>query len=322
MNRLQTYLMCLFLGISLQVSSQQLSLFSQYRENQTIINPASVGSNYLSYEQNLSFGASYRLQWQGIEGAPTTAILRGDYLHKDGSPVSLLTGGYLMNDQTGPTGFTGLYGRIGGVLSDDPYFSGIAAALSVGVVQYRVNSSAIRLRQPNDVLSVDDQQKIFPDVGLGVFAYKQFEKGFFDGDYVYGGISVPQVMGLDLRFKDDDGEFSTRRVQHYYATVGYYKFFGKNGFIEPSAWVKFTPNAPVNVDFNVRYQMAQNFWIGAGGATAGTLHTELGFLIGENLNFDNTLRVGYGFDYYFRPYGPYTGGAHEINITYSLDTNY
>ncbi len=320
MSRLRTYLMCLILGYSIQVTSQQLSLFSQYRENQTIINPASVGSSYLAYEQNLSFGASYRLQWKGIESAPSTATLRGEYLYKNGGPVSLLTGGYLMNDQTGPTGFTGLYGRIGGLLSDDPYYGGIAAALSFGMVQYRVNVSEIRLRQPNDILSTDDQQKIFPDVGLGVFAYKKLEGGFFNDDYVYGGVSVPQAMGLDLRFKDDGGDFSSKRIQHFYAMLGYYKFLGRNGFIEPSAWVKFTPNAPVNVDFNIRYQMAQGFWVGAGGATSGSFHSELGFVIGENLSLDNSLRIGYGFDYYFKSYGPYVGGAHEINITYSLES--
>ncbi len=315
------YLVCLISGISLQVSSQQLSLFSQYRENQTIINPASIGSSYLGYDQNLSFGASYRLQWQGIEGAPRTTLLRGDYLDRNGGSVNLLTGGYLINDQTGPTGFTGLYGRIGGVLSDDPYFGGIAAALSVGAVQYRVKTSEIRLRQPNDILTVEDQHKIYPDVGLGVFAYKQLERGAFDGDYVYGGISIPQIMGLDLQFKEDDGEFSVKRVQHYYASAGFYKFLGKDDFIEPSVWLKFAPNAPINVDFNIRYQMAQNFWVGVGGATSGSMHTELGFLIGDNLGFDNTLKIGYGFDYYFRPYGPYAGGTHEINISYSLDTN-
>ena len=322
MNRLQMYLVCLLFGISHLLYSQQLSLFSQYRENQTIINPAAVGSNYLSYQQNISFGLSYRSQWKGIEGAPKTTVLRGDYLYTDGAPINLIAGGYLINDQTGPTGYTGLYGRVGGLLSDDPYFSGISAALTFGAVQYRVKSSEIRLRQSNDILTVENQNKIFPDVGLGVFAYKQFERGFFDGDYLYGGLSAPQIMGLNLTFKDVDGEFSTQRVQHYYAMLGYYKFFGKDGFIEPSAWLKFTPNAPVNVDFNVRYQMAQNFWIGGGGSTAGAMHGEFGFLIGENLDFENTLKVGYSFDYFFQPYGPYTGGAHEINISYSIDDHY
>ena len=320
MNRLQLYLVCLFYGISIPAFTQQLSLFTQYRENQTIVNPAAIGSNYLAYGQNLSFGTSYRKQWQGIEGSPTTANIRGEYLYTGGSPVTLLTGGYLINDQTGPTGFTGVYGRIGGMLTDDPYYGGFSVGLSFGAVQYRVNTSEIRLRQSNDILAVDDQNKIYPDVGVGVFAYTRLDNnGFFNGDYLYGGVSIPQVIGLDLSFKNENGEFYTKRVQHFYGMLGWYKFFKDEGFLEPSVWVKYAPNVPVNVDFNLRYQMAQNFWIGAGGATAGTMHIETGILIGENLGFDNTLKIGYGYDYHFSSFGPYTGGSHEINISYSLE---
>ncbi|MCB0521644.1 MAG: PorP/SprF family type IX secretion system membrane protein [Saprospiraceae bacterium] len=320
MNRLPAYLVCLFsIGITFQLSSQQLSLFTQYRENQTILNPAAPGSNYLGYGQNLTFGASYRVQWQGFDNAPTTGVLRGEYLYESGSSFNLLSGGYLIHDQTGPTGFTGLYGRLGGVLSDDPEYGGLSVGLSVGAVQYRVKTSDLRLRDQNDIVATDDQNRIYPDVGLGVFAYRQFDGGLLDGDYLYGGVSVPQVIGLDLSFKDEDGKFYTKRVQHYYAMIGMYKFFSDRGFIEPSIWVKYVHNTPINIDFNLRYQLAQNFWVGVGGATAKTMHVELGFLLGENLGFDNTLKIGYGFDYSFSTFGPYTGGSHEINITYSLD---
>ena len=319
MNGLRIVLACLMLGIAANLSAQQLSLFSQYRENQTILNPAAVSSSFLSDQQNLSFGASHRVQWQGIEGAPTTTNLHGDFLYTEGSPVSIHGGGYLINDQTGPTGYTGLYGRIGGVLSDDPTYSGLSVGLSFGMVQYRVNTSDIRLRDGSDVLSGDDQTKLYPDVGLGVFAYKQMDGGFFDGDYLYGGVSVPQVAGLDLTFEGENGEFYMQRVQHFYGMIGLYKFFKDEGFLEPSVWVKYAPNVPLNVDFNLRYQMAQNFWIGAGGATSKAMHLETGFLLGENLGFDNTVRIGYGFDYSFSSFGPFTGGAHEINVSYSLE---
>lgn len=320
MNRLPMLVVCLVLGATTQTFSQQLSLFSQYRENQTIINPAAVGNNYLAYGQALSFGATYRSQWQGIEGAPTTAVLRGEYLWDNGSGVSLISGGYLVNDQTGPTGYTGLYGRIGGLLSDDPYFGGIAIGLSFGAVQYRVDVNEIRLRQSNDVLGMDDQNQVYPDVGVGVFAYKMLDGGgFLDGDYLYGGISIPQTLGLDLTFENEDGEFLTQRVQHYYAQLGLYKFFRDEGFIEPSVWVKYAPNTPVNVDINLRYQMAQNFFVGIGGSTSQSMSIELGTMVGENLGFDNTLKIGYAYDYSFTSFGPYTGGAHEINVAFSLD---
>ena len=318
MDRLPLLVVCLLLA-STQTFSQQLSLFTQYRENQTIINPAAVGNDFFSFNQNLSFGLSHRTQWQGIAGAPKTSVLRGEYLYPTGGAVSLLTGGYLINDQTGPTGFTGLYGRVGGLLSDDPYYGGISVGLSFGAVQYRVDGSEIRLRQSGDVLSGQDVNQINPDVGVGVFAYTLLDGGFFNDDYLYGGLSIPQAIGLDLTFKDKNGEFSTKRVQHYYAMLGLYKFFRGGGFLEPSVWVKYAANAPLNIDFNLRYQMAQNFWLGLGGATSKTIHLETGILVGDNLGFDNTFKIGYGFDYSFNSFGPYTGGSHEINISYSID---
>lgn len=320
MNRLPLLVVCLLLGIATQLSSQQLSLFNQYRENQTILNPAAVGNNYLAYDQNLAFGVSYRSQWQEFEGSPTTATIRGEYLYNNGGAVSLLSGGYIVNDKTGPTGYTGLYGRVGGLLSDDPYYGGISIGLSFGAVQYRVNTSEIRLREVNDVLAMDDQNQIYPDVGVGIFAYKLLDDGgFFDGDYVYGGLSIPQAFGLDLTFENENGEFSTQRLQHFYGHIGLYKFFRDEGFLEPSIWVKYVPNVPVNVDFNLRYQMAQNFWVGIGGATSQAMHIEMGVLLGENVGFGSTLKVGYGYDYSFSNFGPYTGGTHEINIAYAID---
>ncbi len=298
--------------------AQQLPLLTQYRHNQSVLNPGAVSSEFLAYENNVAFGASYRLQWVGFENAPTTAMVRGDLLLETGGGVHLLTGGYLINDQTGPTGFTGAYGRIGGLISGDPYYGGVGFGLSLGMVQYRVDVSEIRLREEGDILGTEDAQQFYPDVGLGAFAYTVVG----DGDYLYGGVSVPQVFGLDLEVRTADGEFLAERVAHFYGVLGFYKFLRDEGFLQPSLWVKYAPNVPVNVDFNLRYQMAANFWIGVGGSSAGAMHGEFGVLVGENLGFGNTLKLGYGFDYHFSSFGPFTGASHEINVSYSLDTNY
>ncbi len=316
MNRF--YFVLTFLFFAFSSFAQQLSNFTQYRENMTTFNPAAVGSNYLGYGQNLTFGGTYRAQWVGLDNAPVTAVVRGDYLNTEGRGVSLLAGGYLMHDETGPTGFTGLYGRIGGVISDDPYFGGIALGLSFGMVQYRVDVSEIRLRDPGDILGSENQSQFYPDVGFGIFAYQQMEGGALDGDYIYGGVSVPQLIGLDLSFKNPDGEFSVKRKPHFYGMLGMYHFLRNDGFIEPSVLLKYVQNAPVNVDFNLRYQTPTNFWIGFGGSSAGAIHGEAGFIIGDS-SFGNNLKIGYGYDYSFRSFGPAAGATHEINISYSLE---
>lgn len=319
MYRLQ--LMFAFLAFSVFAEAQQLPLFTQYRDNITVINPAAVNSSYWLYDQNLSFGASYRNQWVGLKNSPTTATLRGDYLMDNGNTFSLLTGGHLIHDVTGPTGFSGLYGKVGGVISGDPYYSGISVALNFGLVQYRVDASEIIYRDEGDAIGAENHTQFFPDVGFGLFAYTQLNGGIFDDDYLYGGVSVPQVIGLELAFEGADGEFITQRIQHFYGVLGLYKFLRDDSFVEPSIWIRYAPNAPVSADFNLRYQMQNNFWIGAGGSLGGFAHTEFGFILGDNVGFVNTMKIGYSFDYSFSSYGPFAGGTHEINVSYSLENN-
>lgn len=295
------------------LNAQQLSLFTQYRENATIINPAAVDADFLAFGQNLNFGASYRAQWVGLDNAPTTQTVRFSYLNTNTSGVSLMGGAHLVNDQTGPTGFTGFYGRIAGVLSSDPEYGGLVVGLSAGAVQYRVNSSEIFLREDGDVVGTQDQSQLFPDVGVGLYYYQATA----NDDYFYAGLSVPQVIGLDLTFKNDEGEFLTKRVQHFYGLLGFYKFFDNDSFIEPSLWIKYAPNVPVNLDVNIRYQTPGALWIGTGVSSARTFHIDTGVLLGNGL--DNAIRIGYGFDYSFSSFGPFAGSTHELNVAFSFD---
>ncbi len=308
--------MCLFFLLG-TLNAQQLSLFTQYRENATIINPAAMESDFLAFGQNMTLGANYRSQWNGISGNPRTQAVRFSFMG-DGSGASLLAGGYLMNDQTGPTGFTGVYARVGAVISGDPEYSGIAVALSGGMVQYRVNSDEFNLRDPNDVLGMNSQTEIFPDVGAGIYFY-QMLSGAMDGDMFYAGVSVPQVAGIDLTFKNDDGEFAVQRIQHFYGMVGLYHFFRNDGFLEPSLWVKYVDGAPINADLNLRYQTPNALWIGTGISSAGNFHFEAGFNLGENVGLYNNIKIGYGYDYSFSSFGPTVGDTHELQISYSFD---
>lgn len=301
---------------SAYLKSQQLSLFTQYRENAVIINPAAMESDFLAFGNNLTFGASYRAQWSGIRSAPRTQTLRASFISKRFAGVTPLLGGHIINDQTGPTGFTGVYGRIGGVVTSDPEYGGFAIAITGGAVQYRVKASELFLRDDGDVLGSTNQTRIFPDVGIGLYYYQMVG----DGNFFYAGASMPQALGLDLTFKNENGQFYTKRVQHIYGTLGFYKFTnGGDGFIEPSVLFKYAPNAPLNVDVNLRYQIPNSLWVGAGMSSARAVHLEAGLLLGEALGTDNVFRVGYGFDYPFSSIGPTTGATHEINLTISLD---
>ena len=221
-----------------------------------------------------------------------------------------------MNDQTGPTGFTGLYGRIAGVLTNDAEVGGVSLGLALGGVQYRLKTSLLTLKDPDDIRASEDRMKLYPDLSIGAFWYQKF--GDFSDDYVYAGLSVPQMMGLDLSIADVDKALQYKRVQHYYASAGWYHFFGDGTFIEPSVWVKYVKNTPINVDFNLRYQAANTFWVGAGSSVSGNIHAELGVILGKNIGFDSNFSVGYGFDYSTQSYGSFVGTTHEINLSYAF----
>ncbi|MEZ4987289.1 MAG: type IX secretion system membrane protein PorP/SprF [Saprospiraceae bacterium] len=181
-----------------------------------------------------------------------------------------------------------------------------------------MDANALDLRDPNDVLGTNSQTELFPDVGAGVYFY-QMLSGAMDGDMFYGGVSVPQVAGIDLTFKSEDDSFAIQRVQHFYGTLGLIKFFRNDGFVEPSLWVKYVKGAPVNADINLRYQTPVSLWIGTGVSTAGNFHFEAGFNLGDNVGLYNNLKIGYGYDYSFSSFGPSVGNTHELQVSYSID---
>jgi len=316
MTRFTLFPCLLFVLAFTSLQAQQLSLFTQYRENATIINPAAVESNFLAFGQNITFGGSYRAQWVGLDNAPTTQTLRGSYPHRASSGVTFMAGGYLMNDQTGPTGFTGFYGRVAGIVSPNPEESGFVLGISGGAVNYRVDGSEIQLREQGDLIGTMDQSQFFPDVGVGLYYYRMTGR---NANMFYMGLSVPQVFGLDLAFQNDDGDYEVQRLQHYYGMLGYYFFFDNDSFLEPSLWVKYVEGAPVNADFNLRYYLPVDFWIGAGASSGGTAHLETGVLLGDTVGFDNTFTISYGYGYSFSSFGPSAGATHELSLGLSLD---
>ncbi|OAV45384.1 PorP/SprF family type IX secretion system membrane protein [Lewinella sp. 4G2] len=306
-------LVCALAG-SGSLFSQQLSLFTQYRENATIINPAALEADFLTYGYDMTFGANYRKQWAGIQNSPTTQIIRGSFVNPSRATVNITAGGYLLNDQTGPTGYTGAYGRIGTVISQDPEYYGISVGLSAGYVGYRVKASELVVRDADDFLIGADRSQGHPDIGLGVYGYSYVN----DYNLLYAGLSIPQVFGFDVTFQDENGDFSVQRLRHYYAMAGWYWFTSDESFLEVSSWVKYVEGAPLNADLSLRYQLPSAPYLGAGISTAGNFHFEAGINVGQSYNALTNFRLGYGYDYSFSSFGPSVGGTHEIQLAVAL----
>lgn len=300
------------------IQAQQLPLFTQYRYQHGLINPASVNIDYTELGFNLSYGAAIRSQWAAQSGTPQTQTVHGEFIFNE----NFITAGYILNDQTGPTSMTGIYGRLGYIISDRPAERGIAGGFNFGMVNHRVRVTEVTLENPNaDVLGQTDQSQWFPDLGVGIYAYQTIGR---NNHIIYGGLSIPQVLGLDLTFREFDADFNLLLQPHFYGRAGMYLTINESNFLEPSVWVKYTNGAPLQADFNLRSQFYidnsyMGFWLGGGISTAGNFSLDFGL----NLPTGDLseARIGYGFGQgWLNTYGAFFGSSHEINFMMTLET--
>ncbi len=281
----------LFVGIaSVKVFSQQMPLFTNYVLNAYAFNPAVVGSNnYVQANMN------YRNQWTGFEGAPKTymASLYGPF--KKSTKVAF--GGMITAD------VTGLLQRTGGYLTyayhlkiNDSWKLGMA--LSAGAMQYRVRLYDAKIYDKDDqVLTGSLLSKIAYDFNAGLYLYRK---------NAFLGVSAYQVDN-----KVDFTNSHSRLTPHIYALAGYTYRVNKKFSVQPSTLIKY--NAPVGVqpEFSLRAIYMKQFWAGVSYRMNDAYSIMIGGVCLERIS------IAYAYDVPFSGIKKYTGGSHELMITYS-----
>ena len=303
------YILLISLGLFLSdyAAAQQLPFMTFYRENWSLLNPATYPIETILNEMSLSAGATYRYQWTGVEGAPQTAIAHFDYLSEE-NPISF--GANILHDQADAIGATAIYGKFTYRLPVGGRGQSFSVGIAAGAVQYRVDINEIEFREANDIAASQGETKFFPDFSFGAFYYHK--------ELWYAGVSVPQTFGLNTTFRADDGEFSIERVRHYYFIAGgFFHFDRGTSYIEPSIWFRYLPNAPTSVNANVRYQFDNPLWVGLGGGLSGIVHGELGIRLLNDGYLGSALRIGVGYDYAITNFGPDFGHTFELSVSYS-----
>lgn len=283
------------------LSGQQLPTYTQFRSLQNTFNPSVIPIDYFVYsnEHKLFVAATHRDQWSStnLQSPPRTTILSVDFIPEEIEYGGLFGGGYLLQDRSGVFETIGIYGKLAGVINVG--IGELSVGLNIGVVQ-----NQLRFRQPVPT-PPNNFEGIFPDVGGGIFYRQDFRKqGFF-----YTGISVPQVFGLNNNFSP---LFTVKRVPHYYYTAGLLHFFNENSFMEPYLLVKYVSGVPISVDLNIRAQLNDHFWIGAGYSLRGIFHLNIGVL----KKWDKMLiKFGFGFSVITKAFGPQLGGSPEYHLS-------
>lgn len=299
MNKPIIYIV-LFLVFAVEMQAQQLPLYSQYRLNGFVINPAMTGIDH-----RLQASASYRKQWQQMPGGPVTASASyRSYLEEQNMGI----GGYFLYDKTGPTSQIGVTGTYAYIIDFERFeVKRLAIGINAGVYQYRLRGSELITDEPDDVaVFTNNVSRFIPDAGAGVTYYT---------DKFYVGASVPQAISMNVRFEGVDGLSEIRRIAHFYMMGGVNLKFGvDNEFtFKPAVWAKYGIHSPVNVDLNLALLYKDLVSFGIGYNTSKTITAELGFEIAER------ARLYYDFGFHFSPLHSYLGFNHEVTLTYTID---
>lgn len=305
----------------LSLSSQNLPLFTQYREYNSFINPGSISQDYFLYEYNLTAAVSNRVQWIGVDDGPKNLYAKLEYVHNMEGSFNLFGGFHLLKDDTDPSSFTGFYGRVGTIFSKDPYYGGFSLGLAFGRQQFSFDSDQVTFLDRNDPLSsngISNQSNT--DIGIGLFYFKRFRSGKFKDDDIYMGLSMPQMLNLDLDYIQGQ-EAGISRLSHYYFSIGGHKYIAETSFFEPSIWLKFTEQDPLHLDVLLRYYHNNLVWVGLGMSNSNSLNIELGYIHGANKGNSKALKIGYGFSTGVSAHSISYGTSHEINVSYSIDTS-
>ena len=255
------YSICCFLSLISYHSTfaQQVEDFSLIRENAFVLNPALAGM-----QGWLHGTATFRKQFTRLDQSPYTAMLAMDG-QIDGKNIGI--GGFLIHDVTGPTGKSAatiacaynipLWKKFGTKYTNRKSYHNLSIGIAVSVVQYRLRGDQLILDNPGDPeLYSTTGYKIFPDLSAGI--YYRYQKNFFVG------FSVPQMMGLNVNYRGNDGFAKIKKVQHINVLIGGKIEWARGNFsIDPVAAFRWVKGAPPQGDVGLRFMVYKIFYLGA-----------------------------------------------------------
>ncbi|QEC52665.1 type IX secretion system PorP/SprF family membrane protein [Anseongella ginsenosidimutans] len=281
------------LFITAGLKAQQQPQYTMYMANNFVLNPAVAGiENYTDVK------LSYRAQWVGIEDAPVTAyatihgLIAADL---EGRRHGL--GGAIVLDKTGPTQ------RFSGTVAYGfhlPVSKNLTTAfgVSAGIMEYSLNTDALELGNPNDViLTKGNYSQMLPSVNAGIWLYSP--------DFFIGA-AAQNLIESKLTFNSYTASEESRLYRHYFLTGGYRFAVSETLTATPSLMLKIVQPVPVSFDINFKMMYRDRFWAGL------SYRKRDGFAAMAGINISPLINVSYAYDYVTSDLQDYTSGSHEI----------
>lgn len=256
------------LVISSTAKAQIDPLYAQYLNNPLLINPAYAGLN-----NNLNAGVSYRKQWAGFEGSPTTFNVNA---HTSLLDNRMGVGLMIVKDNVGVNSNTEVHGTYAYRIDlDQKYFS---FGLQAGVISYKGNYNDLNPYDPQDPAFMEVQNITKPSFGAGVILHS--ERYFI-------GLSIPRMLKAKVTVDDIESQLYS---QHFYAMGAYTFYLNEHIRLKPSVLLKSVKGSPISTDVNFSATFEEKI-------TAGIYTRNLNAygLMGQ-IKFGGSYRFGYAFE--------------------------
>ncbi len=311
---------------------QQTPQYSQYLQNQYMVNPGATG-----VYDFMAITLGGRMQWIGIEGAPKTSYIyfaapsnkwrRSSMKRTFGKVkrnnvkvkhptmrINKLThafGGQLLGDQYGPFRefkFMASY-AIHIPLSRE---YALSFGTSVGLANRSFTSSNAQVLSVLTNTGVFDQTYDQQAGSQGAQNTLQVDAGiYFHGKLGFFGVTANQLTTDLVKFGNRDFNFNPRT--HLHITGGYHFNLQKQHMrISPSFLVKYINPAPVSWELSCQFEFNDRYWL------ATSYRHKDAVVLGTGLYATNSFKIGYSFDFSTTTLYKYNAGGHEIALTFML----
>jgi type IX secretion system PorP/SprF family membrane protein len=289
----------LIIVTTINANAQQLSQYSMYMFNNTLHNPAFLGTKVCS---ELRLG--YRTQWIGYDGRPKDIYASYNYQIKQRRKPYIKArhgiGAYVENDKVGLTKNNQL---MLGYAYHMPIARGLymGGGINVGLKQFSVASAPNLVPDASDPAINSGSRFIIPDMSIGILVYNS---------KFYAGAALKNLVGNKLKVYGVDAKLS-RQLNIMAGT----SFSAGRLVLYPSVLLKYAFGSPFALDVSVLFEPSKRIQFGLAyrGIKAGDAVTGI-----VNFQIKPRWSLGYAYDFPISKLNKFTFQTHELTMAFKI----
>lgn len=279
--------------------AQQFPEFSQYLQNDYLLNPAQAGT-----KDYAPVCLSTRIQWMNFQNAPSSQLgsIHGSVTKNIGLGLGII------NHTAGATKMTSASFAYSYRIQLKEK-TGLSFGIAPMFTQHALNKDKLTLDNANDLTfnRINTRTMVVDaNAGIHLFAEKYFVS-----------VCMPQLMASKIRM--GDALFTEKNRRHLVVTGAYEIPVNEKWSVSPGAVIKTQgKGAPLQWDINAKATYDNFIWGGLiyRGSTGKMLNESAILFLGlTKANF----AFGYSFDYSFGAIRTFNGGSHEIFLGYRIN---